>query len=177
MELVILVDEEDNEIGVMEKMEAHKKGLLHRAFSVFLFDSKGRMLIQKRAQSKYHSGGLWTNACCSHPRSNESVEEAARRRLIEELGIEADVSIAFCFTYQAKLDNDLQEHEFDHVLLGTYEGDVNYNDEEVEDFLFIEIDKLLEDIEKDPDNFTIWFKIALPKVVSFMSESQHNLSF
>ena len=166
MEQVILVDEKDNELGLMEKMEAHRKGLLHRAFSVFLFNSRGEMLLQKRAASKYHSGGLWTNACCSHPRKNETATEAAVRRLKEELGVEAQISHAFEFTYKAELDNDLQEHEFDHVFIGIYDGDIHLNKEEADDYKYIDVFDLIGDVQENPDRYTIWFKIALPKVIS-----------
>src|SRR4249919_2599143 len=112
---VILVNEQNEAIGTMEKMEAHRKALLHRAFSVFIFNSKGEMLLQQRALNKYHSGGLWTNACCSHPRPGELIEDAATRRLKEELGFETPLKKIFQFTYQASFDNGLTEHEFDHV--------------------------------------------------------------
>jgi isopentenyl-diphosphate delta-isomerase len=119
---VILVDSEDNPIGTMEKMEAHEKGLLHRAFSVLIFNSKGQMLLQKRARSKYHSGGLWTNTCCSHPAPNESVAEAAKRRLKEEMGIDAEPKFAYKFIYKTPLDQNLVEHEVDHVFTATFDG-------------------------------------------------------
>ena len=127
MEQVILVDIEDCEVGVMEKMEAHKHAQLHRAFSVFLFNKQGKMLLQQRAFSKYHSGGLWTNACCSHPRPGESLESAVSRRLFEEMGIATPVTKAFDFIYQAELPNELVEHEFDHVFIGNYDGEVAPN--------------------------------------------------
>src|SRR4030095_7998604 len=124
---VILVDQEDRPSGTAEKMEAHRKGLLHRAFSVFIFNSKGEMLLQQRALSKYHSGGLWTNACCSHPAPGEKTKDGAIRRLNEELGFETPVEKVFDFVYKAEFDNGLTEHEFDHVFAGEYEGQLNVN--------------------------------------------------
>src|SRR5690348_5807899 len=120
MEQVVLVNEEDQEVGTMEKMEAHRRGVLHRAFSVFIFNKQGEMLLQQRAQEKYHSGGLWTNACCSHPRPGEEVSEGAGRRLVEELGFETELQPVFNFVYKANFENGLIEHEFDHVYFGTY---------------------------------------------------------
>ena len=128
---VILVNEQDAPIGVMEKMEAHKTGTLHRAFSIFIFNSQGEMLLQQRAKGKYHSGGLWTNACCSHPQPGEQVEKAAERRLMEELGFSTSLEKVFDFLYKAGLDNGLTEHEFDHVFVGEYNGAINFNTEEV----------------------------------------------
>ena len=131
---LILVDEQDNPIGTCEKMEAHRKGLLHRAFSVFIFDAQGRMLLQQRALSKYHSGGLWTNACCSHPFPGEDNLTAATRRLQEELGFTTSLRKAFDFYYRAAFDNGLTEHEFDHVFVGQYEGTLEVNPQEVMDY-------------------------------------------
>ena len=119
-EEVILVNEADEQIGVMEKMEAHEKGLLHRAFSVFIFNDKGEMLLQQRALNKYHSGGLWTNACCSHPRPGEDTLQAAKRRLMEEMGIETSLTLKNSFTYKTAFENGLTEHEFDHIFIGTF---------------------------------------------------------
>jgi isopentenyl-diphosphate Delta-isomerase len=165
MELVILVDENDNQVGLMEKMEAHEKGLLHRAFSVFLFNSKGEMLLHQRAISKYHSGGLWTNACCSHPRDKESTIDAAHRRLEEEMGFDCEIKEVFHFTYKSALDNELTEHELDHVFIGEYEGEINPNPEEVESYKYISIPELTKDIEENPQNYTEWFKICLEEVL------------
>ncbi|NND76745.1 MAG: isopentenyl-diphosphate Delta-isomerase [Flavobacteriales bacterium] len=164
MEKVILVDENDNELGTMEKMEAHEKALLHRAFSVFLFNENGEMLLQKRASSKYHSGGLWTNACCSHPRAGERTIDAATRRLSEEMGINANIEEIFSFVYKAELDKGLVEHEFDHVFFGQYEGEVDLNLDEADDFKYISMDVLMNDVNENPGSYTEWFKIALPKV-------------
>src|SRR6478752_348872 len=137
MEHVILVDELDNAIGTMEKMEAHQKGILHRAFSILLFNSKGEILLQKRALTKYHSGGLWTNTCCSHPGPSEPIEVAARRRLLFEMGIDVTPSFAFKFTYQAALDHGLTEHELDHVFTAVFDGSPQINPEEVEDWRYM----------------------------------------
>lgn len=161
---VILVDTNDHEIGVMEKMEAHEKALLHRAFSVFLFNRKGDMLLQQRAFSKYHSGGQWTNTCCSHPRPGESTIDAANRRLQEEMGIHTQLNKVFDFTYQAPFDNGLVEHEYDHVFVGEYEGSIEPNPDEVADFKFESLINIEEQIHIAPQEFTPWFKIAFPKV-------------
>lgn len=166
-EQVILVDALDNEMGSMEKMEVHLKGLLHRAFSVFLFNNQGEMLLQKRAADKYHSPGLWTNTCCSHPRPGELVKDAANRRLVEEMGIVANIEHAFHFIYNARLDQGLVEHELDHVYIGTYDGIINPNEQEVSDYLYINMELLKNKIMSAPDDFTAWFKIAFPKVVAW----------
>lgn len=158
---VILVDAEDNPVGTMEKMEAHEKGLLHRAFSVLIFNSKGELLLQKRASSKYHSGGLWTNTCCSHPAPNETVAVAAKRRLKEEMGIDLQPVFAYKFTYKAPLDQNLIEHEVDHVFTATFDGVPQVNTHEVEDWKFVEISQLLHDIQAHPDRYTPWFKLIL----------------
>ncbi|QOI98413.1 MAG: isopentenyl-diphosphate Delta-isomerase [Flammeovirgaceae bacterium] len=171
MEHVILVDEHDNEVGTMEKMEAHQKGVLHRAFSVLVFNSKGEMLIQKRADCKYHSGGLWTNTCCSHPRPGERIEEAAKRRLQEEMGILANPEKAYSFIYKTQLDGGLTEHELDHVLFAYSDSvpDVNYN--EVQDWQFISIAQLKQRIKKNPELFTYWFRLIInhPQINSTVS--------
>lgn len=165
IEYVVLVDEKDNEIGKMEKMEAHEKGLLHRAFSVFLFNSKKEMFIHQRAFSKYHSGGLWTNACCSHPRVGETTIDAAHRRLGEELGMDCEIEEKFSFIYKKKLDKGLTEHELDHVFIGNYEGNFNLNPDEVNAIKYINIDDLIADIKNHPENYTEWFKICLNEVI------------
>lgn len=168
MDYVVLVDELDRETGVMEKMEAHEKALLHRAFSVFLFNSKGEMLLQQRALTKYHSGGLWTNACCSHPRPGESNLEAAKRRTFEELGFHPDIRHAFSFTYKAEFDNGLTEHEFDHVFVGRYEGPVNPDPNEVSDICYKTIDTIHRELIEQPHLYTEWFKIAFHEVENHM---------
>jgi isopentenyl-diphosphate delta-isomerase len=161
MEQVILVDIDDKAIGTMEKMEAHRKGLLHRAFSVIIFNSKGDILLQKRARSKYHSGGLWTNACCSHPLPEESMEAATSRKLKQEMGIELKTEYAYKFIYRAQLDNKLIEHEYDHVFTGIFDGAPVINKHEVEDWKFISPEQLRKDVEVNPQNYTYWFKLIL----------------
>jgi len=161
---VVLVNENDEAIGTMEKMEVHQKGLLHRAFSVFIFDSKGRMLLQQRSSQKYHGALLWTNACCSHPFPGESVENAAQRRLQEELGFNTSLQKIFCFTYHAKVENDLIEHEFDHVFTGEYEGILQPNSEEVAAYVYETMEQIKKDVEDHREKFTSWFKIAFPKI-------------
>jgi isopentenyl-diphosphate delta-isomerase len=163
---VVLVDEEDAEIGVMEKMEAHEKGVLHRAFSIFLFNDKGEMLLQRRALSKYHSPGLWTNTCCSHPMFGESLEAAADRRLREEMGMSCTMKKEFHFIYRADLDNDLIEHEFDHVFFGITNQSPNICEEEVCDWKWMSVYDVYIDVQLNPANYTEWFKIALPEVMA-----------
>jgi isopentenyl-diphosphate delta-isomerase len=158
-ENVILVDDQDNEIGLMEKMEAHRKGLMHRAFSVFVLNSKGELMLQQRAKEKYHSGTLWTNTCCSHPRSGETTEEAAHRRLIEEMGFDCPVNKVLEFTYRAELDQGMIEHEYDHLFIGEYEGEPNLNKAEVMHWKWMSIEDLSIDIQKNGANYTAWFKI------------------
>ena len=165
-ENVILVDKLDQPIGTMEKIEAHKKGLLHRAFSIFVFNTKGQLLIQKRDSKKYHSPNLWTNTCCSHQREGETTHAAGHRRLIEEMGFNCELTEIFSFTYNVGFSNGLFEHELDHVLFGFFEGHVLPNPSEVCDYKYISKDKLLLEIEQNPDNFTEWFKICLDRVVS-----------
>jgi isopentenyl-diphosphate Delta-isomerase len=168
---VILVNEDDQPVGTMEKMKVHHQGLLHRAFSVFIFDRQGNMLLQKRAAGKYHGAGLWTNACCSHPYPGESTEAAAKRRLFEELGFNAPLKKAFEFVYKAKVENELTEHEYDHVFIGTYEGEINPDEEEVSDYRFVDLSQIQKEIEEHPGNFTSWFKIAFPRVLSSFNEA------
>ncbi|MGC3947669.1 MAG: isopentenyl-diphosphate Delta-isomerase [Chryseolinea sp.] len=164
MEQVILVDEQDNAIGTMEKMEAHRKGVLHRAFSVLVFNSRGELLIQKRAQSKYHSGGLWTNTCCSHPNPTEGISESARRRTSYEMGIDVRPAFAFKFIYQAELDHGLIEHELDHVFTATFDGEPSVNPEEVEDWRYVGLEDLREDVRRRPEAYTVWFGLILEKL-------------
>lgn len=161
MEHVILVDKNDREIGTMEKMEAHKKGVLHRAFSVLVFDQGGKLLIQKRAQGKYHSSGLWTNTCCSHPLPGESLEMATRRRLKEEMGIDLQPVFSHAFIYQAALDKELIEHEFDHVFVGKFNGTPDINQKEVEDWKYVDPHWLKLDMELHPESYTEWFKLIV----------------
>jgi isopentenyl-diphosphate delta-isomerase len=165
---IILVNEHDEAIGTMEKMEAHRKGLLHRAFSVFIKNDAGEILLQQRALDKYHSPGLWTNACCSHPFPGESVEAAAHRRLAEELGFDCELKEIFSFTYRTEFDNGLTEHEFDHVLLGTYNGNILPNPAEVADFEYLSVSQIIERMESNPLNFTSWFHHAWPLLLEYM---------
>jgi isopentenyl-diphosphate Delta-isomerase len=161
MEHVILVTADDKPIGTMEKIEAHKKGILHRAFSVLLFNSKGELLLQQRATHKYHSAGLWTNTCCSHPLPGEQIENAARRRLMEEMGIDTRPTFAYKFIYRAQLENDLLEHELDHVLIGSFDGEPRINPDEVADWKYVDIASLKADVQLHPENYTYWFKLIL----------------
>jgi isopentenyl-diphosphate Delta-isomerase len=160
MQQVVLVDEMDTEVGVMEKMEAHRRALLHRAFSVFIFNGRNEMLLQRRSFSKYHSGGLWTNACCSHPGPGEAVITAAERRLQEELGFTTPLTKAFDFIYRVPFDNGLTEYEFDHVLTGVYEEEVHANREEVEAVRWMDMTDISADLAASPGLYTAWFKIA-----------------
>lgn len=162
-EQVILVNEQDEQIGLMDKMEAHEKGLLHRAFSVFVFNSKGELLLQQRALHKYHSAGLWTNTCCSHQRAGESNQQAAHRRLKEEMGFETELDLLNSFIYKAKFDNDLTEHEFDYIFTGRYENNPRINADEVAAFKWMDLESLKADILMHPENYTVWFKIALAR--------------
>ena len=168
---VILVSAQDEEMGVMEKMEAHQKGLLHRAFSVFIFDRSGRMLLQQRAAQKYHGGLLWTNACCSHPYPGEKVEVAAERRLQEELGFTIALRKAFSFTYKAEVENNLIEHEFDHVFVGEYEGSIKLNEEEVAAVAYHGMEEIKKLLEDRPAFFTTWFRIAFPQIECWWKEN------
>jgi isopentenyl-diphosphate Delta-isomerase len=165
---VILVDEHDVQTGTMEKMEVHQKALLHRAFSVFVFNDKGEMLLHKRADKKYHSGGLWTNACCSHPKPGEETRVAAAIRLQEEMGFNTELTKAFDFIYNAPFDNGLTEHEFDHVFIGRYEGDIVPNTEEVSDYCYKPVDEIKTSIQTHPQKYTEWFKIAFPKMEAYL---------
>ena len=151
----------------MEKMEAHRKGLLHRAFSVFIFNSKGELLLQQRALGKYHNGGLWTNTCCSHPLPGEDVLTAANRRLHEEMGITTPLSPAFNFTYRATFANGLTEHEYDYVFTGTYDGKITIDENEVSDYCFKTIKDIEASVQTHPRKYTAWFKIALPQIRTF----------
>ena len=164
---VILVDEFDRPLGVEEKLAAHRDGgRLHRAFSVFVFDSSGRMLLQRRAAGKYHFGGLWTNACCSHPRQGEPLAEGARARLHHELGIDVPLEELFSFVYRAEDPaSGLTEHEFDHVLTGRFDGTPRPNPDEVSDWRWTDVGELLEDVRRHPERYTPWFKLVLERVV------------
>lgn len=158
-EKVILVDEADNQVGLMEKMRAHEEAVLHRAFSVFVFNDKGELLLQQRATHKYHSPGLWTNTCCSHQREGETNIQAGRRRLMEEMGFDCELEDSFWFIYRAEFDNGLTEHELDHVLVGQYDEDPKINPDEVSDYKWMTMESVREDMEIHPDRYTEWFKI------------------
>ena len=175
IEEVVLVNEKDEAVGAMEKMAAHEQAVLHRAFSVFVFNTNGDLLMQQRAFSKYHSGGLWTNTCCSHPRPGEEVLAAATRRLEEEMGFTTSLTKAFDFTYKAVFDNGLTEHEFDHVFTGIYEGPVHFNPNEVAAYAFMTEKELEEQIKETPDRFTAWFHIAYPALKAWMADPQNKI--
>lgn len=163
-ERVILVNEQDEPTGTMEKLEAHRRGVLHRAFSVFLFDGDGRLLLQQRSATKYHSASLWTNTCCSHPRPGEATAAAAMRRLKEEMGLEADLEHRFAFTYEAAVGNDLREHEYDHVFFGIAASNPVPAPAEVRSWRFVSLPDLRAEMEADPHCFTAWLHHCLPLV-------------
>jgi len=167
MEQLILVDENDLSIGAMEKMAVHENALLHRAFSVFVFNDAGELLMQKRALSKYHSAGLWTNTCCSHPRPGEETAFAATRRLQEELGFVTPIRKVFDFVYKASFENGLTEHEFDHVFVGNYTGVIKPNPDEVAEIAYFSMEKINSLMESDGGMFTVWFHIAFPRILSW----------
>ena len=168
--MLILVNENDEPIGKMEKMEAHEKALLHRAFSVFILNSDGEILMQQRALNKYHSAGLWTNTCCSHQFPNEKSLDAANRRLMEEMGISADLEFLFKFQYKAPFDNGLTEHEIDHVFLGNSNELPKVNKKEVNDYKYMSVEKLKEDIDKKSEDYTVWFKIIFEKFNNYFKD-------
>lgn len=157
-EKIVLVDEFDNTIGSMEKLEVHQKGLLHRAFSVFVFNQNHELLIHKRNEKKYHSGGLWTNTCCGHPRPDENVEAAAFRRLEEEMGFSCILEKEFDFIYKASFENGLTEYEFDHVFTGIFNKNPIPNPDEVSDYKWVKWDELMSAIDANPEQYTFWFK-------------------
>jgi len=165
-EKVILVDESDKELGVAEKIKAHVEGRLHRAFSIFIFNSKNELLLQRRAKSKYHCGGLWTNTCCSHPQIGELLKDAVKRRLKEEMGYVCDLKKHFSFMYKATLGKNLYEHEYDHVFVGNYDGSPNLNLDEADEWKWISLDELKKDVLKNTEKYTPWFKIILEKYLS-----------
>lgn len=161
---IILVDIFDNETGHTDKADAHKRGLLHRAFSVFAVHD-GHMLIQKRARGKYHSGGLWTNACCSHPREGESLAQAVPRRMLEELGFESEARELFSFVYRHVFSDGLIEYEYDHVFLTDCDRPLKLNPEEAEDAAWVSFEELARDLQTRPERYTVWFQIAAPEVL------------
>lgn len=172
MNEVILVDENDCRIGVLEKLEAHRKGLLHRAFSVFIFNDQNQLMLQQRAFDKYHSGGLWTNTCCSHPAPEESIEDACHRRLREEMGFDTNLEFVTSFIYKAELDQRLTEHEFDHVFIGNYNQHPVINTAEVAAWKFVNLADLENDLALNPQNYTVWFKIIYSNVKTHLLNQQ-----
>jgi isopentenyl-diphosphate delta-isomerase len=169
---VILVDENDNPVGEREKLEAHEKGLRHRCFSIFIFNDAGELMLQQREKGKYHCGGMWTNTTCSHPEPGEDTLAAAHRRLQEEMGFDCDMHEIFVFEYRTDFDNGLTEHEVDHVMYGIYNKEPAPNPEECGDWKWIKPEELLADIDKDPNIYTSWFKIALPRVLEYIKENK-----
>ncbi|MNL15409.1 Isopentenyl-diphosphate Delta-isomerase [compost metagenome] len=181
IEKVILVDENDCEIGLMEKMEAHYLGKLHRAFSVFIFNTKGELLLQQRAVEKYHSGGKWTNTCCSHPRQGEDTIAAAKRRLKEEMGLDCELKYGFHFIYNAVLLNNISEHEYDHVFWGISNQIPIPDVTEVASFKYVDMNFLSEDIKTNNESYTEWLKICFdrimetyPEILTFISNQKEN---
>ena len=170
-ESVILVDTQDRPLGLMPKMEAHEKGVLHRAFSVFIINSKEELLVQRRAITKYHSPGLWTNTCCSHQRDGEDTLEAGRRRLREEMGMDVPLEFLFSFVYKASFDNGLTEHEFDHVLLGKSEATPQVNPQEVMEWKWMPLERVAEELKNHPEDFTVWFQIVFERFYTAFCES------
>ncbi len=169
-EHVVLVNTLDQDQGTMEKMEAHRSGQLHRAFSVFILNSRGELLLQQRAHHKYHSGGLWTNTCCSHPRAGEDVVEAGKRRLMEEMGIQCQISKGFDFIYRSELDGGLVEHEFDHVLFGISDVAPKPNGDEVSDYRYVTFNAVRKEMAEDPERFTTWFRICFERAADHLGK-------
>jgi len=167
-ENVILVDENDEQIGLMPKLEAHQKAALHRAFSVFVLNDNNQILLQQRARQKYHSPLLWTNTCCSHQREGESNVAAGNRRLQEEMGFSTPLKDLFHFIYKAPFDNGLTEHELDHVLIGYFNGEPEINRDEVESWKWMAIGQVKADIETNPQNYTVWFKIIFDEFYHYL---------
>ena len=175
-EEVIIVDSQDRFIRTMPKMEAHKKGILHRAFSVFIINSKKQILLQKRALNKYHSPGLWTNTCCSHQRINESSVLAGSRRLYEEMGINADLEEIFTFKYRAPFDNGLIEHELDHILIGYSDKQPIINTDEVCEWKWMDINYIIQDLKINPEDYTIWFRLIFNKFSNYINKKNESYS-
>jgi isopentenyl-diphosphate delta-isomerase len=172
-EELILVNEKDEQTGFMEKMETHRKGLLHRAFSVFIFNREGKMLLQQRSAHKYHSAALWTNACCSHPRQGETTLQAANRRLKEEMGMQAPLEKAFDFVYKASFENGLTEYEFDHVFVGITDNAVNADPEEVSDYCYKSLQEIQSALQSESDEYTAWFHIAFPMLQKWIADNNY----
>ncbi len=170
-EQVVLVDRLDNPLGIINKMEAHSLGLLHRAFSVFIFNSRGELLLQQRALDKYHSGGKWTNTCCSHPKPFEATADAASRRLVEEMGLACELEYGFNFIYETAFENELIEHEFDHVYFGISDELPIINKNEVEAFRYMTLDELATDLANNPNQYTVWLKICFDNIIAFKNKA------
>lgn len=169
---VIIVNERDEWLGTMEKLAAHEEGVLHRAFSVFILNENNELLLQQRAYDKYHSGGLWSNTCCSHPRPGESTIAAAHRRLMEEMGFDCDLLPLFHLRYRSEVGDNLIENEYDHIFYGSYSGTIDINSEEVESYRYISLEKVSEWVAKQPQLFTEWFHLALPQFISNLKEME-----
>ena len=169
-EKVILVNEHDEQIGLMPKLEAHEKAELHRAFSIFILNSKNEVMLQQRASQKYHSPLLWTNTCCSHQREGESNIQAGNRRLMEEMGFSTELKELFHFIYKAPFDNGLTEHELDHVMVGYFDGEPEINPGEVENWKWMDIDAIKDDMRVYPEKYTVWFKIIFDEFYHFLEE-------
>ncbi len=167
---VVLVDENDNPIAEMDKLAAHEKGYLHRAFSIFIFNNNGELLLQQRANHKYHGAGLWTNTCCSHPQWEEDVKSSAIQRLNYEMGMQCDIKWVYSFIYNERVENNLIEHELDYVFVGYSEESPVLNRDEVQDYKWMEVKKILSDIEHNPTHYTIWFKYAFPELLSKINQ-------
>ena len=172
-EKVILVDQQDRQIGTMEKIEAHAKALLHRAFSIFILNSEGALLLHQRALTKYHSPGLWTNTCCSHQREGETSLAAGNRRLMEEMGMEAPLTELFTFIYKAPFDNGLTEHELDHVMIGYSNDEPVINLEEVADFKWVSLEKVSKDLKENPADYTVWFAIIFERFYEYTQKNNN----
>lgn len=169
-EQVILVNEKDEWLGTMEKMQAHEKGALHRAFSVFIVNNNNELLLQQRALGKYHSGGLWSNTCCSHPAPGESTLTAAHRRLKEEMGFDCNLEEIFSLRYQSEVGNELIENEYDHIYIGCYTGEIAINTNEAKDYAYVSVDKIKEMMHESPEIFTAWFRLAIPKFLDYLTQ-------
>ncbi len=173
---VVLVDHNDVEIGLEEKLKAHQNGgKLHRAISIFIFNKKGEVMLQQRASTKYHGGGLWSNTVCSHPREGENAVQASHRRLKEEMGFDCEMHEVFAFEYTAKMDKGLTEHEYDHVVFGSYTKSPKPNPEEVQDWKWVDLKELKSSVEKDPKNYSPWLKICMDDVITHYDEEKADL--
>lgn len=164
-EYIIIVDEQDRVVGTMEKLEAHRLGILHRAFSVLIFNQQSEVLLQRRAKKKYHSPGLWSNTCCSHQRERETLEEAVSRRLQEELGFTCVCKEVYCFQYRVEFNNGLIENEMDHVFLGFYDGIVTPNKDEIDEFRWVNLNELKQEMKEKPEQFTFWFQLLMEQII------------